>query len=524
MNIAVLVDVLAEPAAYPFPVDMVEVHHTHISVVFLAGAFAYKIKKPVQLGFVDFSTLEKRRHFCHEEVRLNRRLAPNVYLSVVPIAHDDAGVRLEGKGEIIEWAVKMERLPRAAGLKERLGKGEAGAGIVADLASRLASFHQQAEANARISEAGRFEVIAQNARDNFAQSRSHIGVTVSPSVHERVQQLTEERLDRLRPLMERRALEGKPRDTHGDLRLEHVYFFPDQPPPGDLVIIDCIEFNERLRHADPIADMAFLVMYLVYHGQQSLAMVFAQTYFQASADEEGRSLMPFYVAYRAAVRAKVLGMENEESEVPVEERLQVCNKARGHWLLALGELEAPSTRPVLVMIGGLPGTGKSTLAHALAKHTHLEVIRSDVVRKEILPAPGPAAAGFQEGIYSPEMTRRTYEECLRRAEAFFFQGRRVLVDATFREDLQRRIFLEAAGCWAVPAAFLVCQAEPDLARRRLAERRGDASDAEWAIYSRMATHWEPPGAGVVPTYLAASANRDQVLTQALAVLTSYGMY
>jgi predicted kinase len=266
------------------------------------------------------------------------------------------------------------------------------------------------------------------------------------------------------------------------------------------------------------------VMDLVFHGHQQLARVFAQTYFQASADEEGRSLMPFYVAYRAAVRAKVEGMENEEFEVPAEERLQVCKKARGHWLLALGELEAPRKKPALVMIGGLPGTGKSTLARALAEHANLEVIRSDIVRKEILRVPGPAAAGFQEGIYSPEVTRRTYEECLRRAEALFFQGRRILVDATFREDSLRRIFLEAGGRLAVPAAFLVCQAEPELARRRLAERRGDASDADWTIYSRMATHWEPPGAGVTPTYLAASTNRDQILAQALAVLTSNGLY
>ncbi len=523
MTIDALVAALIKPAAYPFPVGAVEVYHTHISVVFLAGSFAYKIKKPVRLGFVDFSTLEKRRHFCHEEVRLNRRLAPNVYLDVVPIVRDPSGVHLEEKGEVIEWAVKMVRLPREAGLNERLSKREAGEGMVADLASRLASFHGQAETNPHISGGGRFAIVAQNARDNFDQSRSHIGVTVSSAVHERLRQLTEEWLDRLQSLIERRALEGKPRDTHGDLRLDHIYYFPDLPPPGDLVIIDCIEFNERFRHADPIADMAFLVMDLIFHGQRLLARALIHAYFQASADEAGRPLLPFYTAYRAAVRAKVEGIENEESEVPADERMHARLRASAHWLLALGELEAPLRKPALVLVGGLPGSGKSTLARALAEHACLEVIRSDVVRKEIFPGSVPASPGFQEGIYASDVTRRTYEECLRRVEALFFQGRRVLVDATFREDFQRRVFLEAAGRYAVPAVFLVCQAEPDPIRQRLAQRRGDASDADWSVYSRMAVQWESPSPGVLPTFLAPSENCDQILAQALTVLASHDM-
>ena len=172
-----------------------------------------------------------------------------------------------------------------------------------------------------------------------------------------------------------------PRDTHGDLHLDHVYLFPDRAPPADLVIIDCIEFNERFRFADPVADMAFLVMDLAFHGRRDLARAFADAYFRASGDEEGRALLPFYTAYRAAVRGKVEGMELAEREVPEAERAAALVRARAHWLLALGELEEPGRRPCLVLVGGLPGTGKSTLARGLAEQAGFTVIRSDLVRR-----------------------------------------------------------------------------------------------------------------------------------------------
>jgi predicted kinase len=386
----------------------------------------------------------------------------------------------------------------------------------------LADFHNRAETNPHIADAGRFAVVAQNARNNFAQSLRHVDVTVSPAVFERLLQLTEDWLSRLRPLIKRRARAGKPRDTHGDLRLEHVYLFPDQAPPGDLVIIDCIEFNESFRYADPVADMAFLVMDLAFHGRRPLARRFAQTYFQAAGDQEGEALLPFYTAYRAIVRAKVEGMENDEAEVPSEERARVRVRAQAHWLLALGELAEPMRKPALVLVGGLPGTGKSSLAQALAARAGFEVIRSDLVRKELTAGELPAA-GFLEGRYAPLVTRRTYEECLRRAESLLFEGRRVVVDATFREDSQRRAFLDAARRWAVPTVFFVCQADPDLSRRRLAERRGDASDADWSVYLRLAEQWEPPGPGISPVDLPTHGNLEQVVEQALGVLADHAL-
>jgi aminoglycoside phosphotransferase family enzyme/predicted kinase len=522
MELVPLIEALSHAYAYCHPVETVEIRHTHISVVFLAGPFAYKVKKPVNLGFLDFSTLERRRHFCEEEVRLNRRLAPDVYLGVVPVGRTGRGLLIEGPGEVVEWAVKMRRLPEDATLQTHLRRGEVGAELLKALARKIASFHARAESGAHIFTFGRFELVARNARENFVQAAPQVGITLSRAVFDRLRGLTEDALARLRPLIESRAGRGVPRDTHGDLHLDHVYHFPDRQPPGNLVIIDCIEFNERFRFADPISDMAFLVMDLAFHGRRDLGRTFGDEYFDASGDEEGRALLPFYLAYRAAVRGKVEGFELPEKEVPEAERSAAFAKARGHWLLALGELETPGRRPCLVLIGGLPGTGKSVLAQQLAERTGFRLIRSDQVRKELagLAAGESARAALDEGIYTAAWTERTYAECLARAEQLLFEGDRVIIDAGFAQEAKRRAFLEAAASLGVPALLLICQAGADVVRQRLDSRRGDASDADWSVYQTAFARWEEIGPDTREhvRHVSTMGARDQVLTRALTVL------
>jgi aminoglycoside phosphotransferase family enzyme/predicted kinase len=522
MELPELIAALSRPSAYPAPTERVEVCQTHISAVFLTDRFAYKLKKPVALGFLDFSTLEKRRHFCAEEVRLNRRLAPAIYLGVVPVTRAGTGVRCEGAGEVIDWAVKMQRLPAEATLERRLERGEVGAAVVEALAARVASFHAAAEAGPHVSAFGRFDVVAGNARENFEQAAPQVGTLVSPAVLGRLRELNEETLTRLRPLIEGRAARGVPRDTHGDLHLEHVYLFPERPPHGDLVVIDCIEFNERFRFADPVADMAFLVMDLVYHGRRDLAGHFAEAYFRASGDGEGRALLPFYTAYRAAVRGKVEGLKRAEKEVPADARADALLGARAHWLLALGELEEPARQPCLVLAAGLPGSGKSTLGRNLEQRAGFTAIRSDAVRKELAARETSAA---NEDIYTPQWNERTYAECLRRAEALLFAGERVLLDANFREEKRRRTFLEAAQRWGVPALFLVCRADPEVVRARLRGRQGDASDADWDVYLHARATWQEPGPltqrflKVIPS----DGTPEETLRLALAALREAGL-
>jgi aminoglycoside phosphotransferase family enzyme len=403
MELPRLIEALSDPAAYPYAVGRVEVRQTHISAVFLAGPYAYKLKKPVNPGFLDFSTLEKRLHYCREEVRLNRRLAPQVYVEVVPVVRCGEGVKLEGEGEVVDWAVKMQRLPEAATLQERLGRGEVDLKLVEALAGRIASFHQSAETNERTASFGRFATVARTIRDIFAQAAPQVGTTVSRAVYTRVKTLAEETLARLGSLIEGRASRGMTRDCHGDLHLDHVYFFPEQQPPADLVIIDCIEFNQRFRFIDPVADMAFPTMDLEFYGRRDLAKGFADAYFRTSGDEGGRALLPLYTAYRATVRGMVEGLELAEKEVPEAERAAALARARAHWLLALTELEAPERRPCLLLVAGLPGTGKSTLARGLAEAAGFCVVRSDVVRKELagFPGRGPVATDLQESLYTP---------------------------------------------------------------------------------------------------------------------------
>lgn len=491
MDLPELIDALSRPSAYPHPVDEVTVIQTHISVVFLAGRFVYKIKKPVNLGFLDFTTLQRRHQFCENEVRLNRRQSKDIYLDIVPVC-DGPNVHVEGEGDVVEWAVKMKRLPEDATLESRLLAGTLDDPLVRAVARKIAAFHDVAASNAEIAAFGAWDVIARNVRENFEQAAPSIGTTLSRAVWNRLRSLSEAALARLEPLISDRARRGMTRDTHGDLHLDHVYFFPDLPPDESLAIIDCIEFNDRFRYADPIADMAFLVMDLRFHGRRDLADTFVEEYFQASGDTTGRELLPLYVSYRAAVRGKVEGFALSESEIPETERTAALSRARGHWLLALDQLETPDRRPCLILVGGLPGTGKSTLARRLAEGAGFRLIRSDVVRKELagLPVDEPARTDVKEGIYTPEWTDRTYAECLRRAETSLFEGERVVVDANFGAAARRAAFVEAADRWCVPVRFLECVAPPETARHRIEGRRNDASDADWAIYQNAVGKWE----------------------------------
>lgn len=495
MTTSELIESLSLPTAYPFASNHVQVCQTHISVVFLAGDFAYKVKKEVRLPFLDFSSLERRRFFCEREVELNRRLAPDVYLGVVPITRENGRLRFEGAGEVVEWAVKMCRLSDDDTLAARLRRNLVTPTTMRELASFLAEFHRTAATNDEITRFGRFELVAKNVRENLVAAAKFVGDTISDAVCRQLQANTEHALDQLRPLIERRVKTGCVRDTHGDLRLDHIYICPEADTRRWL-IVDCIEFNDAFRYADPIADLAFLVMDLKSAGRADLARELDEAYLTDTKDDEGRALLPLYASYRAAVRAKVEDIELTEREIPTAEKTAARERACGHWLLALSELLPPQQRPGLAMVGGLPGTGKSTLAQRLREEAGFVVIRSDEVRKQLagVSPQQSAAADFQQGIYTPEWTDRTYAECLRQAEQRLFEGQRVVVDATFSAERHRREFQDVARRWCVPSAFLICELPSQTVRERLQRRHGDVSDADWSVYCNAVAVWEPPSA------------------------------
>jgi aminoglycoside phosphotransferase family enzyme/predicted kinase len=487
---AALIDALHRPEAWPEGERPTEVRATHASVVFLTERRAYKVKKAIDLGFLDYSTLAARRHWCEEEVRLNRPRAPGIYLGVVPIALAAGRPRVEAAGEAVEWAVKMARLPDEASLLARLEANDVTPELLARIGRKLGELHREAERSSRIAQFGSADVARRNTVENFEQSRPEIGRCVSEAVFSRLQALQLGALDALGPAMDRRVAAGRPCDTHGDLRLEHVYVLP-----AGIAFIDCIEFNERFRYADPIADLAFLYMDLAVRGARELAEALGEAWFSASGDDDARALLPFWSSYRSTVRGKVAGMILREPDLPPDRAQDALDRARRHWLFALGELAPPSERPCLVGIGGLPGTGKSTLAAGLAREAHFEVVRSDVVRKELahLPQSFHPQGEQKDKLYADDFKDRVYRECFDRAARLLLEGERVVVDASFWKERWRLELLDRARSLGVPAVLLRCEASVDEVRARLARRRSDASDADFHVYEQAVAEWESEG-------------------------------
>lgn len=480
---------LSRKEAYPFPVESIEVRHTHISAVFLADDVVYKVKKPVKLPFLDFSSVALRHHFCEEEVRVNSPWAPGVYLGVVPVVVGHDGYRFEGDGEVVDWAVKMTRLPELVTLRSRLNHGELRKSDCERVARRIAEIHRTATAYSGDEAREAVSSFRTLWMDNWRFAEQLPEEIITRSVLERIACLTERWLDYGQNLLMNRAEQGWIRDVHGDLRLEHVYYFPDSSSPGDVVILDGIEFDPGFRRIDVVADMAFLTMELCFMGFPELADAFANAYFAESGDSTGLDVLPLFAVYRSAVRAKVAAILACESEVPEADRTKAVQRSRSHWLWCLSELESPGQRPALVLVSGLPGTGKSTLSRALSELGHFEVIRSDVIRKEIFAAENTDQA---TSLYTSDRTQRVYDECLERARLALRNGKRVIVDATFQREQDRQSFLQLALECGTRVAWIECTAPPEITKQRIDSRRGDASDADWTVYLLVRSRWQEP--------------------------------
>ncbi|MEE9382773.1 MAG: AAA family ATPase [Nannocystaceae bacterium] len=493
MSIASLVADLSRPEAYDHQVAVIDVIQTHASVVFLAGDQVYKVKKPRDLGFLDYSTLKRRAEHCHAEAELNRRLAADVYLGVVPLTMSNGRLRIGGSDAAVEYAVHMRRLPESSTLRSRWNRGDLSFAMVREVARTIADFHRHRMPDRAAATWSSSAEVQRNHRENFAALRDHLGEAITASVYTRLERRASELLRTCAPMIGARAHNGIACDGHGDLRTDHVYIHDHAPVGRRIDIVDCIEFNARYRCGDPIADIAFLAVDLSAIGARVLADALTETYVEASGDTHGSDLLPLYRGYRATIRAKVEAIRSKLAEFSDTEKARARARARAWSLVALGELEPAEQRPGLVLIAGLPGSGKSTVAAGLAQRCGFRWIRADTVRKGLagLGATTPAAATLDAGIYASAWSDRTYDACLRQARETFDEGGRAVVDATFVTQARRQPFLDLAVEMGVPCAVLVCTANESVTRQRLIARRSDASDAGFEVYRDLRARWEP---------------------------------
>jgi aminoglycoside phosphotransferase family enzyme len=299
-----------------------------MSFIFLTGEYVYKLKKPVNLGYLDYTTLEKRHFFCHQELELNRRLCPSAYLAVVPIIKKKGELRIEGQGKAIEYAVKMKQLPQDRMMDLLLSRGQVTPEMVARVAEKLVNFHQKAETNPEIAAFGKLDVIRQNSDENFAQTEKYIGLTIFRAKYERIKGYTDNFINSNASLFDKRVRESRIRDCHGDLHAAHVCF------TDDICIYDCIEFNDRFRYCDVASEIAFLGMDLDRYRQAGLSRHLVNTYVGLSHDEELRKLLNFYKCYRAYVRGKVESFELDDPLILQTEKAKALDSARGYFELA----------------------------------------------------------------------------------------------------------------------------------------------------------------------------------------------
>lgn len=486
-----LIDELMDPRAYPHAAEKVERIETHISTVLLAGAYAYKIKKPVNLGFLDFSTLALRRHYCEEELRLNRRLAPDLYLDVVGIRRDGGSPQLcstDATG-VVEYAVKMKRFEQHALLDRVLATGELTSQQIDALAQAVAAFHSSAPRLIPEHKFGRTATQEALLRQNFEQIRALLTSGTVPHELDDVERWSRAEHAALASAMEKRRSEGYVRECHGDLHLGNIALID-----GAIQIFDGIEFNADLRWIDVINEVAFLVMDLNARGRADLGARFLNAYLEITGDYAGIRLLRAYLVYRAMVRAKVACIRLHQVGLGGDARRAA--EADFMAYLRLARDFTQQRKPWLLVTHGVSGSGKTTITQALLEAFGTLRVRSDLERKRLHGYAGAAHTGSSlgAGVYGRSATEVTYEELQRLARLILQAGWPVIVDATFLQRNQRDLFRALARDMDVPFLALACYADADELRRRIVQRSAqgtDASEATIAVLEQQLRAREP---------------------------------
>ena len=514
-----LLPFLLNANSYPHRPRRVRLVQTHSSFVFIVPPFVYKVKKPVNFGFLNFSTLEKRRYFCAREIALNRRLCPKMYLAVVPISRK-AGRFMFGEGDhVVEYAVKMRKLSDRYFLDRLVERDEVVPGDLDRIAIALNTFYQAQAPTQEIESWGRIDRLKISTDENFRQTQEFLGQTLSRAAYETICFYTNRSYVTQRRLFESRLREKWIRDCHGDLHLEHIHI-----TPRALHIYDCIEFNDRFRYVDVANDAAFLAMDLDYEGRSDLADYFVRKVAAALNDSGMPRLMHFYKCYRAYVRGKVESLHSIAHAAPEAERQASAERARRYFRLALQYAVAGSHPLVLVVMGRI-ASGKSTLANALANELGWKVFSSDRIRKELAGFPlfersGDAA---RSRLYSSAMTQKTYDKLLGMAVEEVRQRRSVILDATFAQRVHREQLRRCLTSAGIRFRFMEAQAADAAVKQRLkarATRPDEVSDARVEDFEMLIRLYEPP-VELPHDQVSTAGSVEQTLTRAFKSMATH---
>jgi len=479
-TLPLLIQRMCQPGFYPHPVtEPIQLIQTHVSYVLLTGDYAYKVKKPVNFGFLDYSTLEKRHHFCQEELRLNQRGAAPLYVEVVTISQTGDTYSLEGDNPV-EYAVKMVQFPQDTLLSALYDRGELSDTLMQELATTVAAFHLAAETNDHIRSYGQVNQIRQAFDENYEQTTGFIGGPQTQSQFDETKAYTDHFFATQSELFHQRVEQNWIRAGHGDLHLNNICYWQNQ-----LYLFDCIEFNEPFRYVDVMYDVGFVVMDLLAKDCAPFANTFLNHYVERTGDWLGLQLLPLYISRQAYVRAKVTSFLLADSAIDTDTKRQAEATAAGYYRLAWAAVQPKSGR--LMLMAGLSGAGKSTTARAVARQLDGIHLRSDAVRKHL--------AGIsldQRGdssLYTPAMSQATYDRLLALGLTLAKAGFTVILDAKYDRAAFRQTAIAAAQAANLPITLLHCTAPPAVLEARLAARSGDIADATVAVLQQQ--HMEP---------------------------------
>ena len=482
---------LLSSSAYPDPVSSVHLVQTHVSFIFITDNLVYKIKKPVDLGFLNFTTLDRRRFYCNEEVRLNRRLCPDVYLGVVELRESPEGARFFGDGAVIDYAVRMKRLPEGKMLDRLLRENKVTADDIRRIARTIGAFHRDAERNAEIDAYGSVEAIRRNWDENFGQVGKLDPLPCNAKTIKTVSDWVDTFLGGHADMLADRVARGFIRDCDGDIHSGNICL------TDRVLIFDCIEFDKRLRYSDTAADIAFLLMDFEFHDRRDFSSLLLEEYKSVTGDVGIDTVLAFYKTCRAVVRGKVAGLKAVDPAVPPVEQEDSRREATRYFMLAAAYAVRDKLPVSLIITCGLTGTGKTNAAANLASLLGADLFSSDVIRKRLARIPGGSRklSGYDRGIYSASYNKATYRTLLSEAESSLRAGRTVIADATFRKRQNRDRFRRLAKTLAVPFHIVQTFCPEAIVKERLERRIADprtVSDGRWELFGTQKREFEPP--------------------------------